>query len=84
MDIYTGEVIGNIKKAGQERKVLIIEYRDKGGVVTERETHPYEMRDGAYWGYDPSKGSIRRFTITNIMSAKISDETFIPQWPIKL
>ena len=79
-------VIDEIKKAGQEEKLLRLVYRKKStGEVSERIVEPYEIKGGKrFYGHDTVKDEIRQFIIPNIIEAETLDEDFDPRWPIKL
>lgn len=79
-----GNIIPSIQKAAQERKTIIISYRDKNNKISERETEPYEIKDNAYWGFDLDSKSIKRFTLNNILGVEITENIFNPQWTVKL
>jgi predicted DNA-binding transcriptional regulator YafY len=84
MNVTDFGVIGGITKAGRQRKTLIIKYKGKNGEVSSRETEPYEIKDGAYYGYDIEGGSIKRFTLTNILGTEITENIYSPRWTVKL
>lgn len=71
-----------IIKAARETTVLNITYRSEKKGISERTVEPYEIKDGALYAYDIAKQSIRRFTLSNIISAKATESAFSPRWPI--
>ncbi len=78
------EILANIVKAAMENKTVIITYKDKKGDMTERETEPYEVRGDKYWGYCKDKNSIRQFSLLNVTNARITQNTYIPRWEVKI
>lgn len=80
---FGNDIVSTIEKAGREKRVLNITYRDSKGEITTRDTEPYEIKDGAYWGYSVDKGQIRRFSLQNILSAKITERLYSPRWEVK-
>ncbi|MGL5715932.1 MAG: WYL domain-containing protein [Paraclostridium sp.] len=77
-------VSNNIVKAGRNNKTVIIRYTSKNGDSSERETEPYEIKDGKYYGYCLNKGAIRGFLLNNISSAEVTNNSYNPKWPVKL
>jgi len=77
-------VIDDIKKAGSEKKLLKITYRDLKGEITERITEPYEIRGSRYWGFCRTRDEIRHFIITGILETVVLDESYEPKWPVKV
>lgn len=75
-------VISTISEAARKKQKVRIRYRDKTNNVTERETEPYEFKNGRYFGCTES--GIRGFNIDSIISAEFMNETFMPKWPIKI
>ena len=71
-----------ILTAARERKILNITYKSPKKGVSERTVEPYEIKDGALFAYDIAKNAIRRFTLSNIISAKATEADFSPRWPI--
>lgn len=69
--------------AGQNKKILIVTYRDSKGNITKRDTEPYEIKDDKYFGYCLEKGSIRCFKLSNILNAEVSNENYVPRWEVK-
>jgi len=77
-------IISLIKQAGIDRKLLRIHYTDSNGDVTVRDTEPYEIKQGKYWGYCLAKKGIRQFTLSNIVSAMVLNTRYTPRWPVKV
>ena len=73
-----------ISKAGRNSVTVNIRYTDKKGDITHRETEPYEIKDGKYYGYCLSRRAIRAFLLTNISSAEITNNHYNPRWPVNL
>ena len=76
--------IKNIVRGAMEQKIVSIQYRDAKGMVTTRDTEPYEMRDNKYWGYCRDKNSIRQFNMENVLSATVTDNKYAPRWEVKI
>lgn len=71
-----------IIKAARGTTILNITYKSEKKGISERTVEPYEIKNGALYAYDIAKQAIRRFTLSNIVSAKATDSTFSPRWPI--
>jgi predicted DNA-binding transcriptional regulator YafY len=82
-DLASSDVVETIKRAGKLKNTVIITYMDSKGEVTTRETEPYEIKDGAYYGYCLTKNGIRRFVLTGIMSASMTNTIYSPRWEVK-
>jgi len=72
-----------IEAARQLRTVNIV-YLKKDGSVVEHEVEPYSVRGNLFYGWRVDVGEIRAFLIDNIMSATITDNMFIPRFPVEL
>jgi predicted DNA-binding transcriptional regulator YafY len=77
------DIIDTIQKAGRQKRTVTITYMDAKGETSTRETEPYEIKDGAYYGYCLMRQQIRRFNLTNIMSAQMTNTTYNPRWEVK-
>jgi len=75
-------ITDNIVLAAREEKIINISYKDKKGSVSNRNVEPYEVKNETLYGYCLSKNSIRQFKIENIVQAKITEDKFIPRYPI--
>lgn len=75
-------ILTTISNAARKQKTVSITYRDEKGNVTQRETEPYELKDGRYFGH--TEKGIRGFKIDNIISAQETEHDFTPRWPIKI
>lgn len=84
MDAINGNVINAIKDGAKNTKTVIISYKDTKGNVSERETEPYEVKEGKYYGYCLSKNSIRAFNLSSILNARTTERIFLPRWEIKI
>jgi predicted DNA-binding transcriptional regulator YafY len=82
--MFDGAVVDNIRKAAEQKVTLNIQYMDAKNIVSYRETEPYEIKDGAYFGYDVEKGGIRKFLLQRISSAEPTKNPFVPRWSIKI
>lgn len=77
-------IISEIVKAAHNRKTVLISYRDRKGKITVREIEPYEFKEDALYGFCLTKLCIHRFKVDNILFAEMTDNTFIPRWPVKI
>ena len=79
-------IIDKIREAGKQKKLMRIVYKKLEGEVTERVVEPYEIKGSSrLFAYDVDKADhIRQFIITGILQAEVLEETFEPQWPIKI
>jgi len=73
-----------VKEAAKNRVLLDITYRDGKGVISDRRTEPYELKDGSYFGYDVNKQGIRNFKLDGITDAVVTKIPFIAQWEIQI
>jgi predicted DNA-binding transcriptional regulator YafY len=78
-----------IIKAAQERRILIIDYRDKDGFnVSRRYVEPYSFThdDGepGFFAWDIEKDGIRRFSFIRIENAEITGEFYSPRYEVKI
>ena len=78
------DVTDIISKAALKNNIVEIAYKDSKGFITERVTEPYEIKDDSYYGFCVLKNGIRRFKLSNILSAKILDKKYNPRWPVKI
>lgn len=77
-------VLANIVKAALKKKTVVITYRDSKGNVSERETEPYDIKGDKYWGYCKSKSNIRQFSLLSVSAARVTANTYIPRWEVKI
>ena len=73
-----------IIKAARNTTILNLTYQSPKKGVSQRTVEPYEIKDGALYAYDLSKQSIRRFNLSNIVSAEATDTQFSPRWPVQI
>lgn len=83
-DAIQGSVINAIKDGAKRTKTVMISYKDTKGNVSERETEPYEVKEGKYYGFCLMRNQIRAFSLHNITGAHVTDKTFLPKWDIKI
>lgn len=77
-------VVDTIMKAAKDKKTVMITYIDAKGNTSERETEPYEIKDGRwYYGYCLIRNEIRKFDIAKISGAKLTENSYEPRWPLK-
>jgi len=79
---------GIIAAAGQNlHTVIITAYEDGGGMET-REAEPYSYRitggTEKFFCYDISKGGVRNFHISKIVSVSETENSFTPRWPVEV
>jgi len=74
----------NIRRAGRETKLLEIVYRKKDGSVSTREVEVYEVKNGKLWAIDTSDDNIKQFFLVGILDSKVLNESYIPQWSVKV
>jgi predicted DNA-binding transcriptional regulator YafY len=77
-------VIELLRKAAKDLNTVVITYQDSTGQISDRETEPYEIKDGKYWGFSLDRGQIRQFTIGRIMNAYITSNKYRPRWAVKI
>jgi predicted DNA-binding transcriptional regulator YafY len=73
-----------LRRAAKELKTVQIQYVNQKGEISVRETEPYEIRDGKYWGFCVEKGSIRQFNLERIREAHTTNFRFKPRWPVQI
>ena len=75
-----------IREAARNRQTLQLDYVDRKGKASVRETEPYEIKDGHYWGYSLGSDTpgIRKFNLERIQNVKILPRSFDPRWEVKL
>lgn len=78
------DIVHTIRDAAHDLNRVSITYTDANGMVTVRETEPYEIKDGKYWGFCMERGSIRQFNLEKITSASVSKHKFVPRFPVKI
>ena len=78
------DIIQTIQEGGRTLTTVEIQYVDSQGRTSVRETEPYEIKEGKYWGYCYLRQEIRQFKLENITSATFTDRTYIPRFPVKL
>ncbi|MBI3618879.1 WYL domain-containing protein [Candidatus Peregrinibacteria bacterium] len=82
-------ILSTIRQAAHAHKTLIIEYQPKDGSTYEqREIEPFSFRpEGTtdrLMAWDVDKQGVRSFLMENIRSARMTEHTFIPKYPIEL
>ena len=87
----TQDIKNKISEGAKNLRVLSIEYLEKDGTNEgSRLVEPYSMRDvgtekEAFFGFDITKGGIRRFTVDRILKVEITSQTFTPRngWDVE-
>jgi len=75
--------LNDIVVAAQNRETVEITYMKRDGSVVVREIEPYSERDGYLFGYDVNEGTIKKFIISNIVSASRTGKKFMPRWEVE-
>ena len=78
------DIIAEITKAAKGENTVIIYYMSRDGSTSQRETEPYEIRNGSYFGYCLESDGIRNFKIDKIGKATPTSNKFVPRWPIQI
>jgi len=78
------DIIQTIREGGRTLTTVEIQYVDSKRRATIRETEPYEIKEGKYWGYCYVRGSIRQFKLENIISASLTGQKYSPRFLVKL
>jgi predicted DNA-binding transcriptional regulator YafY len=78
------DIIQTIREGGRTLTTVEIQYIDSKRQTTIRETEPYEIKEGKYWGYCYVRGKIRQFKLENIISASLTGRKYSPRFPVKL
>ncbi len=77
-----------IASAGRNRHTIILTAREKDGSIETREAEPYSYRFEKgrqyLYCYDILKQDIRKFLVSNIVSVKETNNTFMPRWPVEV
>ena len=82
-------ILNTIKQAGSSQTVLRIMYTEKDGTSEGwRYVEPYSFRgegeSEALFAWDRTKDGIRRFTLSRIDQAELTNENFIPRYPVEI
>lgn len=83
------DILQKIKAAGNQRRVLKIIYIEKDGTSEGwRYVEPYSFGTGqageeSLFAWDRDKNGIRRFLINRIEQAEISEEIYMPRYPVE-
>lgn len=83
------DLLSTIRHAAHEHRTLIIEYQPKDSFTYEqREIEPFSFRpEGTtdrLMAWDVDKQGVRSFLTENIHSARMTERSFIPKYPIEL
>lgn len=73
-----------MQQAARERRLLEITYVDAKGKQSIRKVEPYEIKDGKLFAHCVDKNGIRAFKLDNLVSGRITDDTFEPRHDVKL
>lgn len=71
---------GTVNKAIRESKVAILSYVDAKGKPSVREVECYEIKGDKLYAHCLVRNGIRAFTLSNVSSLKLKDETFTPRF----
>jgi len=77
-----------IASAGRNRHTITLTAREKDGSIERREAEPYSYRfekgHQYFYCYDIRRQGIRKFLVSNIISVKETNNTFLPRWPVEV
>ena len=76
------EAFNAIVSGATKQNLVRIRYRDKEGLISERNIEPYQFKEGKLFGYDVEKMGIRSFKTENITGAITLDEGYEPRYPV--
>ena len=77
--------LNEIVEAARNHETVEITYKKRTtGEIVVREIEPYSERDGYLFGYDVAEGTIKKFLVSNIISASRTGNKFIPRWEVEL
>jgi predicted DNA-binding transcriptional regulator YafY len=78
----------SIASAGRNLHTIIITAREDDGTIETREAEPYSYRnkggDEKFFCYDIAKGGIRNFRVSNIISVRETENSYVPRWPVEV
>ena len=74
----TGDLLSDLSLCIENSTAIQFDYVDRKGNATTRHGAPREIRADKVWVWDFDKHEIRMFTIANIGSFTVLDETFDP------
>lgn len=78
------DIIQTIREGGRTLTTVEIQYIDSKRQMSIRETEPYEIKEGKYWGYCYVREEIRQFKLENIISASLTSRKYSPRFPVRL
>jgi predicted DNA-binding transcriptional regulator YafY len=73
-----------IDQAAKDNRVLRIKYTNKKDETQFRNVEPYEYKGDHVLAYCRKKKNIRRFDMKKIESAKLTNYSYFPKWPVKI
>lgn len=77
-----------IALAAKNRHTIMLIAKEKDGSIETREAEPYSYRDENgkkfFYCYDVKKQGIRKFLVSNIISAIETTQPFTAKWPIEV
>jgi len=79
-----------IVREARAHLTVIITARENDGSIETREIEPYSMRPGAagkaprLFGFCLKRMETRSWTVTNILEAVPTGNSFAPRWPVEL
>lgn len=78
------DYIDVVQQAARENKVLLMEYSSPktGKYTSGRRVEPYEIKDGFLFAWDIDANSIKKFYEYGISNLEITEEVFLPRFPI--
>lgn len=77
-----------IAAAGRNLRTVIITAHEDGGGTETREAEPYSYRitggTEKFFCYDISRGGVRNFHVSKIVSVSVTENPFTPRWPVEV
>jgi predicted DNA-binding transcriptional regulator YafY len=75
------DILKAIRDSARSLRLLNISYVDAKGVASVRMVEPYELRENSLFAFCRKANNIRRFNLSQITQAQITDVPFIPKFP---
>jgi predicted DNA-binding transcriptional regulator YafY len=82
--LMNSSVMQVIQEGARKKKKIRFNYIDEKGKSSARTVEPYEIKGDLLYAYCDNRQAIRGFKLTSISSASRTDETFEPQFKIKI
>lgn len=78
------DVLKAIKRGANNLQIVNITYRDEKGLLSIRDTEPYEIKNNKYVAFCLERQAIRTFHLGNIMQAAVLPIKYRPRYPVKI